>query len=165
MAAIKYDEPFKAFRFLVEIEGAAGTVMAAFSKFSGVKMQLQTIQVRTGADVRGVQEHLPGITHFENVTLTKGVVGDNEFLEWILSVTPSSTAAPTGKNMYRTINIVALDDKGKRGITWSLLNALPVAYELEPMDGSQSAVLSESMEFAIGGFSRVTADSAGAVHS
>ena len=156
MASIKYKEPFKTFRFLVEVEGTAGTVVAAFSKFSGVKMQIETVKARTGADHRGVQEQIPAITHFENVTLTKGVIGDNEFLDWILAVAPDSTNAPTGKDKYRTINIVALDENGKRGITWSLINALPVAYELQPMDGQESAVLSESMEFAIHGFKRVT---------
>jgi len=156
MAAIVYHEPFKTFRFLVEVEGAGTTVVAAFTQFSGVKMQVDVVQARSGAEHRGVQDNVPALTKFEQVTLTKGVIGDNEFLDWILSAAPGATEAPTGKNKYRTINIVALDEKGKRGITWSLINALPVAYELAPMDGSQSAVLSETMVFAITGFKRVT---------
>lgn len=156
MANIYYNEPFKAFRFIVEVEGNGKTVVAAFAQFSGVKMQVDTVQVRTGADVRGVHSHIPALTHFQNVTFTKGVIGDNDFLEWILSAAPDATAAPTGKSVRRTLNIVALDDKGNRGITWSLLNAVPVSYELAPMDGSQSTVLSETIEFAITGFKRVT---------
>ncbi len=58
--------------------------------------------------------------------------------------------------MHRTLNIVALDERGNHGITWSLIDAIPVAYELAPLDGAQSAVLTETMEFAIMGFKRVT---------
>lgn len=154
MANIVYQEPFKAFRFLVEVEGQGKTVVAAFSQFSGIKMQTQTVQVRAGSEKRGVADHIPAVTSFENVTLTKGVIGDNEFFDWILSCAPGPSAAPTGKTPRRTINIVALDAWGKRGVVWSLLNAMPVSYEVSPMDSSQSAVITESIEFAITGFKR-----------
>lgn len=156
MADSNYTEPLKAFRFLVEVESDGNKLVAAFSQFSGVKMQVDTVKARSGADPRGVMDSIPALTHFQNVTLTRGVIGDNQFLEWILAAAPGATEAPTGKNKYRTINIIALDDKGQRAITWSLFTALPVAYELGPMDSTQSAVLSEMIEFAIGGFKRVT---------
>lgn len=49
---ITYEEPFRAFRFLVEVENS-GVVVAAFSQFSGVKMDVETLQVRSGNDGRG----------------------------------------------------------------------------------------------------------------
>ncbi len=156
MANIQYQEPFKAFRFLVEVEGSAGAVVAAFSQISGIKMQTQAIPVRHGAENRGVTEFIPALTSYQNVTLTKGVIGDNEFFDWILSCAPDAAAAPTGKEQYRTINIVALDEKGNRSITWSLIGAMPVGYELSPMDSSQSAIMTETLEFTITGFKRIT---------
>ena len=54
------------------------------------------------------------------------------------------------------INIVALDEKGNRSITWSLIGAMPVGYELSPMDSSQSAIMTETLEFTITGFKRIT---------
>ncbi len=156
MANIVYREPFKAFRFLVIVEGGGQPVSAAFSQFSGVKMQVQAVQVRAGSDYRGVADNIPAITRYENVTFTKGVIGDNEFLDWILACAPDASSPPTGRNMYRTINVVALDEKGNHGITWSLINALPVSYELATMDSAQSAVMTETVEFAITGFKRVT---------
>ena len=56
--------------------------------------------------------------------------------------------------------MVALDQRGRRGVTWSLKNALPIGYELAPMDGSRSEVLSESLTFAITGMERLTHDPA-----
>ena len=79
---VTYQEPFKAFRFLVEVE-SGGVAVAAFTHFSGVKMTVDTVQARSGNDNRGVQDYIPVLTRFEPVTLTKGVVGDNDFLDWL----------------------------------------------------------------------------------
>lgn len=148
---VTYQEPFKAFRFLVEVE-SGGVAVAAFAHFSGVKMTVDTVQARSGNDNRGVQDYIPVLTRFEPVTLTKGVVGDNDFLDWLFS----AAAGPKGAGLRRTLNIVALDDKGNRGVTWSLRDALPIGYELTPMDGGRSEVLSESLTFAITGMERIT---------
>lgn len=151
----KIVEPFKAFRFLIEVENTnSQMVVAAFSQFSGIKMRVETIEKRPGNEKLGTFDTYSGLTRYENVTLTKGIIGDNEFMEWIYSVAPTEIAPPTAKDKYRNINIVALDDTGRRGITWTLYNAMPVAYELSPFDGSRSELLSESLEFAIGGFKR-----------
>jgi phage tail-like protein len=150
-----YTDPLRAFRFLVEVENS-GTMSAAFAQFSGVKMEVQTIQARSGADFRGVAEYVPVLTKFAPVTLTKGVIGDNDFMDWLFAASASHSRGPTGTDLYRTINVIALDDEGNRGVTWSLRNAMPIGYELSPMDGSQSGVLSESLTFAITGMERTT---------
>ena len=152
---VTYQEPFKAFRFLVEGE-SGGVAVAAFTHFSGVKMTVDTVQARSGNDNRGVQDYIPVLTRFEPVTLTKGVVGDNDFLDWLFSAAAGPEAGPKGAGLRRTLNIVALDDKGNRGVTWSLRDALPIGYELTPMDGGRSEVLSESLTFAITGMERIT---------
>lgn len=153
---IQKPDPLRAFRFLVEIEAdGQKPIAAAFTQFSGVKMQVETVKVRTGAEHRGVMSGVPALTSFQNVTLKRGVIGDNEFLQWILSVGPGSTRSATGgSGRRRTINVVAVDEYGRRAVTWSLINAMPVAYELDGMDSMNSEVLSETLEFSIGGFIR-----------
>jgi len=153
---IYFQEPIKTFRFLVEVVGGSDKLVAAFTRFSGVNMKVDIVRHRPGSEKRGVADNIPALTSFENVRLMKGVIGDNEFLEWIQSVAPGPEAAPTGKAKYRTINVIALDDKRNRAVTWSLISAIPVAYELGEMDSTQSAVLSESLEFSIKGFLRET---------
>ena len=149
-------DPLKSFRFLVEVEAGGQKTVAAFSRFSGVKLRLETVDVRSGSEHRGVLDCVPALTSYENITLTKGVIGNNEFLDWILAATPGETQASTGKNLCRTISVVALDDKGKRAVTWILADAMPVAYELSAMDGAENSVLSESIEFCVAGFTRET---------
>lgn len=153
--AIEYPELFKAFRFLVEVENS-GVTSAAFAQFSGVKMEVQRIQARSGNDSRGVMISVPVGTSFAPVTFSKGVIGDNVLLDWLFCAAAPSRSGPSGLNLRRTINVVALDEHGYRGVTWSLKNAMPIAYELSPMDGSRSEVLTESMTFAIDGVERIT---------
>ena len=155
--AIQYQEPFQSFRFLVEVENQKGAVVAAFSQFSGDNMTVETVQARDGGDNRGVQQVIPVLTRFEPVTLTKGVVGDNAFLDWLFSAAAGVSTGPRGGDeLYRTLNVVALDARGERGVTWSLKNALPIGYSLTPMDGGRSEVLAESLTFAITGLERKT---------
>ena len=147
----KYVEPLKSFRFLVEVDGAA---VGAFTQFSGIKMEVQTIHARSGNDLRGVQDIIPVMTHFEPVTLTKGVIGDNDFLNWLFAAAASTHTGPTGISLFRTINVIALDDAGNRGVIWSLKEAMPIRYELSPMDSTRGEVLSESVTFAVHGMER-----------
>ena len=143
--------PLKSFRFLVEVDGKAA---GAFTQFSGIRMEVKTLSARSGNDRRGVSDTVPVLTNYEPVTLTKGVIGDNDFLDWLFASAASDKTGPSGKDLRRTLNIVTLDDNGKRGVTWSLKNALPIGYELTPMDGGRSEVLSESITFAITGVER-----------
>lgn len=165
MSDYKYPEFFKAFRFLVEVESTTGSgsgsvIVAAFSRFSGIKMRVDVLNVRSGNETRGTPAKQPGLTQFENVSFSKGVIGDNAFLDWILSTAPSENDRPTATNMRRTVYVTAIDDKGRRGVVWTLKNALPVGYTLEPFDASTSDVMHEGLELAIEGFSRKTNDPA-----
>ena len=146
-------QPLGAFRFIIEME-KSGAVVGAFSQFSGVKITVDTLKARSGNDIRGVQESVPVLTRFEPVTLTKGVVGDNDFLQWLFSVAAGPESGP-GRADRRTLNVVALNDRGERSVVWSLKDAFPIGYELAPMDGGRSEVLSESLSFAIHGVERI----------
>jgi len=146
--------PFGTFRFLIEVEGSK-SIAGAFAQFSGVKLQVETLRVRTGEDSRGVQQYIPTFTSFAPVTLTKGVVRDNDFIDWLFAAAAGPHSGPSGKDLRRTLNVVALDEKRNRGVTWSLKDAMPIGYELSPMDGGQSGVLSESLTFAFTGMERI----------
>ena len=138
--AILYPEPIQAFRFLIRV-GDSEEISAAFSRFSGIQMQVETIQSRDGSDSRGVREYTPVFTTYAPVTLSKGVVGDNEFLDWMLSA---------------SADVITLNEKGNPGVTWTLQGAMPIGYELAPLDSSRSEVLTESLTFAITGMKRTT---------
>ena len=56
--AIVYPEPLQSFRFLIQVDGSSG-VSAAFTSFSGVKLQVDTLQSRDGDDCRGCKAIFP----------------------------------------------------------------------------------------------------------
>lgn len=153
--AILFPEPIQTFRFLIRV-GDSEEISAAFSRFSGVRMEVETIQTRDGDDRRGVKAYTPVMTTYAPVTLSKGVVGDNEFLDWILSASAGVHTGPTGNDLRRTLDVITLNERGKRGVTWTLQGAMPIGYELAPLDGSRSEVLTENITFAITGMKRTT---------
>ena len=137
--------PFMSYRFIIEI---SGVMMASFSQFSGIKVQVQTIQARSGDDPRGVQEYVPVLTSYAPVTLTRGVVFGPDFLDWLAASSADKYSGPSGYPLRRTIDIIALDERGNRGVVWTLYHAMPIGYELSPMDANRSEVLAESVTFA-----------------
>lgn len=153
--ALLYPEPIQAFRFLIRVEGSP-EISAAFCRFSGIKMQVDTLQCRGGNENRGVKEYIPVFTSYAPVTLSRGVVGDNEFLSWMLSACADVHTGPTGERLRRTIEVVSLNERGRPGVIWTLQEAMPIGYELSPMDSSRSEVLTESLTFSIMGVKRST---------
>lgn len=148
-----YYDPIQSSYFLIQVGNSQG-ISAAFSRFSGIKMEVETIQGRSGNDSRGVKEYTPVFTSYAPVTLSKGVVGDTEFLNWVFSACAGQFTGPSSLNLRRTIDVIALDSSRNPRATWTLLGAMPIGYELSPMDGNRSEVLTENLTFAITGVKR-----------
>ena len=132
-------DPLQSFRFTVKMGEGEG-ISGAFARFSGIRIEVETFQSRAGNENRGVKEYMPVFTGYAPVTLSKGVVGDNQFLDWLCSASASVLTGPTGDKLRRTIDIITLTDQGLPGVIWTLQNAMPIGYELSPMDGSRSEV-------------------------
>lgn len=148
-----YYDPIQSSYFLIQVGNSQG-ISAAFSRFSGVKMEVETLQGRSGNDSRGVKQYTPVFTSYAPVTLSKGVVGDTEFLNWVFSACAGEFTGPSSDNLRRTIDVIALDSSRNPRATWTLLGAMPIGYELSPMDGNRSEVLTENITFAITGVKR-----------
>ena len=153
---IEYTDPLQSFRFRFLLQIGGRPVSAAFSSFSGIKMNVVTVKGRDGNDIRGVQSGIPVLTQFQPVTLSKGVIGDNELLDWLLASSAGFESGPTGKNLKRDIDVIAVNDMGEDAVTWTLKSAMPIGYEMSPMDSSRSEVLMESVTFSFGGMKRTT---------
>ena len=111
-----------------------------------------------GDDSRGVKEYTPVFTSYAPVTLSKGVVGDNELLDWMLAACAGDAQRPHGRQSpphHRRSS--PWTRKGEPTVGWVLQGAMPIGYELAPMDGSRSEVLTESLTFAITGLERTAA--------
>ena len=151
-------DPFRSFRFRVRMGGSGymdggATTAAAFSQCSGIRAVNHVLKMRSGVDARGVQGVIPTIVEYSNVTLSRGVVADNSFLDWVFDCMPGYESGPVNAQR-RTIDIVVLDETGQEAITWTLYGAYPVAYELTSLDAGRDGVLMENLEFAYSGLKR-----------
>lgn len=135
--------PYRSYRFKVEVEEIQ---RAAFAEVSGVSASVDAIEYREGNDLRNTPRKMPGLTRFGNVTLRWGVTGDFEFKDWLLSVSPTNTAGPTGVKRHN-VTITLVDDAGSDGPQWLLINAWPVGYTAPDLNGMGGEVAIQSVEF------------------
>ncbi|MGI5883658.1 MAG: phage tail protein [Candidatus Spyradocola sp.] len=141
---------YQSFRFKVEVDGIFS---AAFARVYGIGMRVETAPYRLGTDASTSTTDIPGLTSYDHVTLERGVVGDYDMLDWILSVC-SDGNRPTGVNMRRQVTLTILRPDGTDGPRWFLGDALPVSYRMGDFDGRSDEVLMESLELSCGSISR-----------
>jgi phage tail-like protein len=136
------DDPYKAFQFLVEIDGVT---RAAFSEVSGLESETAVIEYRTGSE--DVVRKLPGLTKFANIVLRRGVTQDAELWNWRKSVVD-------GKIDRRNGSVVLLDDRRKEVVRWNFRNGWICKWTGPTLSAKANEVAIETIEIAHEGLER-----------
>jgi phage tail-like protein len=71
-------DPYKNFKFRVKWDGR---YVAGASKISALKRTTEVVEHREGGDASASRKS-PGLTHYEPITLERGVTHDTEFEQW-----------------------------------------------------------------------------------
>jgi phage tail-like protein len=111
-------DPYKNFRFLVEIDNI---VQAGFSDCSGFGSNVEVVEYREGGDAATVRK-LPGKTSYPDITLKWGLTDSRDLYDWHL-------AAIKGESDRRNGSIIQLDDQGTEKIRWNFFDAWPSRYD------------------------------------
>jgi phage tail-like protein len=111
-------DPYKNFRFLVEIDGI---VQAGFAECSGFGSNVEVIEYREGGDAATVHK-LTGKTSYSDITLKWGVTDSRELYDWHL-------AAVNGQVQRKHGSIIVLNDAGQPQIRWNFFNAWPSKWD------------------------------------
>ena len=111
-------DPYKNFRFLVEIDGLN---QAGFSECSGFGSEVEVIEYREGGEPTAVRK-LPGRAKFPNITLKWGGTNSHELYDWHRAVLQGQIHRKTGV-------IILLDDSGAQAVRWVFTNAWPSKWE------------------------------------
>lgn len=111
-------DPYKNFRFLVEIDGI---VQAGFSECSGFGSNVEVVEYREGGDAATVRK-LPGKAMYPDITLKWGVTDSRELYDWHL-------AAVNGQVQRKNGSIILQDDAGQEKIRWNFFSAWPSKYD------------------------------------
>ncbi|MGH3703573.1 MAG: phage tail protein [Agromyces sp.] len=132
--------PLSALRF--SVEWGAGD--AAFSEVSGLTMEAEVLEYRSGDSRENHTQKVPALVKYGNVTLKRGIIdaaGIVAFYEWI--------AEPLGRREPRNVTITLNDEAGTGVLTWNLVGAFPVKVEGPALKSTGTDLAIESMELAV----------------
>jgi len=143
MATGSRTDPFRAFNFLVEIDGIT---RAAFRECSGLDSSQNAIDYREGGEALHMRK-LPGLNTFSNITLKWGITTDAEFWEW-------RKKAAEGKVERKNGSIILLDESGAEKLRWNFTDAWPIKWTGPTLNATGNEVAIETVELVHEGISR-----------
>lgn len=135
--AIKRDDPYAAFNYLVEI---GGITAGGFSEVSGLDAELEPIDYRNG-DEDFVKRKLPGIKKFPNLVLKRGIIGELDLFDWLQTALDGAVDRREGA-------IVLRDEQRNEVMRWRFIRGWACKYMGPSLKGDSSAVAIESLEIA-----------------
>jgi len=146
-------DPYKKFKFLVKWDGK---VVAGLYKMSPLKRTTDVITYREGGDP-SVERKSPGKTHYDPITLERGVTHDPEFEAWANLVFNKSSGSMSLKNFRKDIDIVLLNEAGVPAIGYKVFRCWVSEYiALPELDAGENAVAIQSITLEHEGWERDT---------
>jgi phage tail-like protein len=138
-------DPYKNFRFLVEIDGI---VQAGFSEASIPDTTQEPIEYREGSESPTVRK-LPGLIKYGNLTLKWGITDSLALYDWRKMVEQGKT-----KDARRNLAVILMDEEGNAAARWEFYEAWPSKYDAPDLDGKGNDVAVETLEIVHEGMSR-----------
>jgi phage tail-like protein len=136
-------DPYRGFRFRVEIDGIA---VAHFSEVSGLQAETETEPYEEGGLNDFVHE-LPKRTKFPHIILKRGITEVDELWRWHQDVV-------SGKFMRKNGSIILLNEAGEDTWRWNFTNAFPVKWTGPDLRADSNTVAFESVELAHNGIKK-----------
>lgn len=132
------DDPFASFNFLVVIDGVT---TAGFSECSGLTMETDPIEYRTGPEDITVRK-LPGLKKFGNITLKRGFTKDKGLWEWRKRVLDGKTQRQSG-------SITLLNEARQPSLRWNFREGWPRKLDGPTFNAKNNEVAIETLEIVI----------------
>ena len=111
-------DPYKGFRFRVEIDGVQ---QAGFSECSAISSHLEVIEYREGGDLPHVHKFI-GKQSVPDFTLKWGITDNLDLINWHLDTVKGKIRRESG-------SVVQLDDTGQEKIRVNFFNAWPSKWD------------------------------------
>ncbi len=150
-------DPYKNFKFRVKWDGR---YVAGISAVSGLSRSTQVIEHREGGDP-STQRKSPGQTHFEPITLERGVTHDTAFEDWANLVWQHGAGAGNEMSLASFRKDVLLElynEAGQLVIAYKLYRCWPSEFQALPdLDSNISGVALQRLVLETEGWERDTA--------
>lgn len=132
--------PLPKFYFQVQFGDINET--ATFQEVSGLDIETQIIEYRSGNSPQFSIIKMPGIQKTSNITLKKGIfLKDNSFWDWYNQIKMNTIER-------KTVTIKLLDESGNPTMIWTLQNAWPTKITGTDMKSDGNEVAIETIEIA-----------------
>ncbi len=118
------ETPYSAFNFLVELDGQGQEVKAGFSEVSGLNAEVTIAEYRAGNAKVNYASKLPGIHKAGDVTLKRGVIGEQNLYDWLEKARNGNL-----KEAKRNLVIkLQSEDRASTVVSWKLVSAMPIKW-------------------------------------
>lgn len=138
MAMAQRKDPFRNFRFRVEIDGIQ---QAGFSDVSGFDSTIQVVEYREGTDPVTPRK-LAGSVSTGSLVLKWGITDSLDLYNW-------HKEAAAGNVQRKNVSIIIIDEAGNDKARWDFANAWPSKYSAPELSakGNDIAVESVTLEY------------------
>ena len=137
-------DPFRGFRYLVEMEGL---VSGGFLRVKGLSREVRVESYKEGG-VNEYEHKLAGQVTYPSVVLERGLAAD-DLWKW-------AQAAADGDVQRRTLWIRLQDEANDKAWAWQVTDAIPVKWSASDLDATSPQVVMESLELAHHGLRKAT---------
>jgi phage tail-like protein len=135
-------DPYRGFRFLIEIEGITS---GAFARVKGLSRELKREAYHEGG-VNDYEHQLVSLVTHPVVILERGLVA-TDLWQW-------ARDAADGDVVRKKVTVRLNNERGEEGWAWHLDWAIPVKWSCTDLDANSSQVSIESIELAHHGLRR-----------
>ena len=139
------DDPFRNFKFRVEIDGVAE---AAFAEVAIGETSTEAIDYREGTEPNHVRK-LPGMTKYGNITLKRGVTDSQVIYQWHKDIVDGKVG-----EKRKSITIVVIGEAGKDKASFVVSECWPTKYDPSDLNGKGNEVFIELLELVNEGIER-----------
>lgn len=128
-------DPYRAYNFLVEIDGIT---RAGFRECSGLDTSQDPIDYREGNEPLTTRR-LPGLVKYTNISLKWGTTDDTDLWAW-------RKQAMDGKVERKNGSIVLMDDTGTEVSRWNFFEGWPTKWTGPSFNATSSEISIETLE-------------------
>ena len=147
-------DPYKNFKFRVKWDGR---YVAGVSKVSPLKRTTEVIEHREGGDP-SISRKSPGRTHYDPITLERGVTHDLEFEKWANKVWHFGTklgAEVSLADFRKDITLEFYNEAGQLAIAYNIFRCWVSEYQALPdLDANAASVAIQHMKLENEGWQR-----------
>jgi phage tail-like protein len=137
MSASERKDPYRGYRFVIEIDGAA---RAGFTESSGLVADGDAVDYREGSD-GPVTPKPGGPRKYPIISLKRGITGDAGLWQWY-------NRALAGQVERKNGSVIRRDDTGAEAMRWNFHAAWPAKWEGPGFNASGNDVAIENLELA-----------------